>query len=381
MYLLLEAAMNRSVTTRILFLILLLVVLGAAFQVIAPFLAGFTWAAVLVAAFRPFHRRLERTFGGRKWAATTTVTLLVAAFVVVPIVVAAVHAVQGGVDAVRWVEANYENGGSGLGLGERWPWVTVALERSKSLVGLADVDLRAKAMSALVALGNLVIAKGPALIGGMLGLAFSFAVMLVAMPVLFGNGERYSEAVADALPIPAEDARRIVGQLSVMTRAVFMSVGVTAAVQAVLAGLALLVLGVPYVVPLTAVMFFCAVLPAGTAVVWGPAAIWLAAIGHPWKAVLLVAWGGGVVSTIDNVLRPLLAGKGVTISGGLLFLGMFGGMAAFGIVGLFLGPIALYMSGELVAILRRDAYGAPPEPTLDEGQATVGSPVMGPSKV
>jgi predicted PurR-regulated permease PerM len=64
-----------------------------------------------------------------------------------------------------------------------------------------------------------------------------------------------------------------------------------------------------------------------------------------------------VVSTIDNVLRPLLAGKGVKLSGILLFLGMFGGMAAFGLMGLFLGPIALCMAGELVAILRRDMYG------------------------
>jgi len=161
----------------------------------------------------------------------------------------------------------------------------------------------------------------------------------------------------------------MVHQLGVMTRSVFMSVGVTAAVQAALAGLALFVLGVPYLVSLTAAMFFCAVLPAGTAVVWVPAAIWLAAIGHPWKATLLVAWGAGVVSTIDNALRPLFAGRGVTVSGGTLFLGMFGGMIAFGIVGLFLGPIVLYMAGELLAILRRDTSDAPPAAVPGEGQA------------
>ena len=87
---------------------------------------------------------------------------------------------------------------------------------------------------------------------------------------------------------------------------------------------------------------------------WIPAAIWLAAIGHPWKAIVLVAWGAGVVSTIDNVLRPLFAGKGVTLPGGALFLGMFGGTLAFGLVGVFLGPIVLYMTRELLAILRRD---------------------------
>jgi len=102
-------------------------------------------------------------------------------------------------------------------------------------------------------------------------------------------------------------------------------------------------------------MFFCALVPAGTALVWVPAAIWLAAIGHPWKAIMMAGWGGGVVSTIDNVLRPVFAGKSVTLPGGLLFLGMFGGMTAFGLVGLFLGPIVLYMAREMLGILRRDA--------------------------
>ena len=78
------------------------------------------------------------------------------------------------------------------------------------------------------------------------------------------------------------------------------------------------------------------------------------------KAILLAVWGAGVVSTIDNLLRPLFAGKGTKVSGLTLFLGMFGGMAAFGLVGLFLGPILLYMTRELLTILRRDVYEAPP---------------------
>jgi predicted PurR-regulated permease PerM len=364
--------MNRHVTTGILFTILLVVVLWAAFRVIAPFLGGLTWAALLVAAFRPWHRRLERLFGAR-WAATTVVTGLVALFVVVPLVVAAVHAVQGGLAAVRWIDANYQGGGSAFfGLADRWPTLAATAERAKTLVGLADVDVRAKAISWLATLGSFLVEQGPALVGGAFGLAFSFGVMLLAMPALFSNGERFSAALADALPIPTADATRILDDLAAMARSLVMSTGVTAAAQAALGGVALLALGVPYAGSLTAVMFFCTLVPGGTALVWGPAAIWLAAEGHPWKAVLLVAWGGGVVSTIDNLLRPLLAGKDVKLSGGLLFVGMLGGMAAFGLVGLFLGPIALYLSRELVRILRRDIYD-----TLPVGPALAAAGVIG----
>jgi predicted PurR-regulated permease PerM len=354
--------MNRDATNRILFVVLLLAVLVSAYRVVEPFLAGLTWAIVLVAAFRPFHGRLERLFGGRHRLATAAVTTVVAAFVVVPIIVAAMEVVQAAMAATEWIGAHYSSAGIDLGVRERWPWMAEAIDRAKNLLGLAAIDLNATALAGLERVGSFVASEGPALVGGAFGLIFSFLVMLVAMPVLFTSGDRLSRAVADALPVDAEDARRIMDDLTVMTRSVFMSTALTAAVQAALGGFGLLVLGVPHVAPLTAVMFFCALIPAGTALVWAPAALWLAATGHPWKAVLMVAWGGGLVSTIDNVLRPMFTGKGVTLPGGLLFLGMFGGMTAFGLVGLFLGPIVLYMAREMLAILRRDTT-APPAAT------------------
>jgi predicted PurR-regulated permease PerM len=351
--------MNRDATNRILFVILLLAVLVSAYRVIEPFLAGLTWAIVLVAAFRPFHNRLERFFGGRHRVATAAVTMIVAAFVAVPILVAAVEVVQAAMSASVWIGAHYNSAGMDFGLRDRWPWIVDAIERAKHLLGLETIDLRATAISVLERIGSFIAAEGPGLVGGAFGLLFSFLVMLVAMPLFFSYGERLLQVLADALPVDAADAQRIVDELAVMTRSVFMSTVLTAAAQAGLGGFGLLVLGVPHVVPLTAVMFFLSVVPGGTAFVWAPAALWLASIGHPWKAVMMLAWGGGVVSMIDNILRPMLAGKGVTLPRALLFLGMVGGMISFGLVGLFIGPTVIYMVRELLAILRRDA---PPPP-------------------
>lgn len=345
---------TRDLTTRVLFVILLVTVLAAAIRVIAPFLAGFTWAAVLVATFRPLHARLERAFGGRQWAATTAVTLLVASLVAVPLVVLAVEAVHAGSDAIQWIDSIHRAGGRDRGLRGSWPALDDALLSAKDRFGV-EIDLRAMAVSGLARLGSFVAEKGPGLVGGAVGAAFSVAVMLVGLPFFFANGGRLAEGIADALPIPTADARRIIDGLPPMSRAVFLSVVVTAAAQAALGGIALLVLGVPHVVPLTAVMFFCALAPVGTALVWVPAAIWLAADGHIVKALVLSAWGAGVVSTIDNVLRPLFAGKSVRLHSGVMFVGMFGGMIAFGLVGLFLGPIVLFMVRELLEMYRRDA--------------------------
>ena len=356
--------MSRDPSVRLLFVVILASVFWATLKVIEPFIAGFTWAAVLVVTFRPFHEWLARKFGGRRWVASAIVTILAAAFVVVPLVMAATQATQGAVAAYQWITANYQTSGTDLGLPDRWPWLNDAVTRAKDLVGLANVDLNVLGVNALKRVGAFLAVKGPALMGSALNMAWSFLVMLAGMPLFFVHGQRFSRAIFEALPVPEADALRILAELRDMTRTVFISVGVTAAVQASLLAIALLVLGVPSVIPLAAATFFAALIPGGPGLIWIPCAIWLAADGHTIKAILLTVWGAGVVGTIDNVLRPLLAGKGVRLPGVLLFLGMFGGMITFGLVGLFLGPIALYMTRELVAILRRDIY------TPAEGEVT-----------
>ena len=116
---------DRDTTSRFLFVLLLLAMAWFAGQVIAPFIAGLTWAAVLVVTFRPFHRRLQRACGGRPWIATTILTLLVAAFVIVPVTLAAVQALQGGIAGYHWVEST-QGTSSGPTVAERWPWRSIS---------------------------------------------------------------------------------------------------------------------------------------------------------------------------------------------------------------------------------------------------------------
>jgi len=347
---------HRNVTSRLLFVVMLFLVLWSALRVIAPFLAGLTWAAVLVVTFRPFHRRLVGSFRGRRWAATAVVTLLVAAFVLVPVAIAAAQAVEGAVAAYESARQLLQPGTAGQGLSDRAPWLQELADRGVQLVGLADVDFRAIAIAGLQRVAQFLAVQGPALVGGALGLAFSFLVMIIGLPVLFSHGEALTEALAETLPFPVVDGRRILRDIGDMTRSVFTSVGLTAATQAALIGLALVVLGVPRPASLAALTFFLALVPGGIALVWAPVALWLAGQGHTWSAVAMALWGGGIVGTLDNVLRPLLAGRGVKLEGAALFFGMVGGLIAFGLVGLFLGPIALYAARELITILRRDIY-------------------------
>ena len=345
----------------LLFAALLAAVLWCSWLVLRPFLPGIVWAAVLVVTFKPFHAGLTRAFRDRAWAASGVVTLLVALFVVVPVVVAAIQVVQGSIRAYDDLQTSYYENGPVLGVEDKWPWVNDAVERAKELIGLANVDVKAAAVNGLKRAGSFVAAKAPAFVGGVLGLVFSFFVMLIMMVVFFADGERVARAVTRALPLPATDAERIMHDLGVMTRSVFISVGLTALVQATLGGIAMLALGVSNAFTLGAAMFFSALLPGGTAIVWIPVTIWLFATGHPWKAAIFLVWCAGVVGTIDNVLRPYFAKDGVKLPTMMLVLGLLGGLIAFGLVGLFAGPIILYLMREILQLLRRDVYGDAPE--------------------
>jgi predicted PurR-regulated permease PerM len=135
-----------------------------------------------------------------------------------------------------------------------------------------------------------------------------------------------------------------------VTRAVFVGNGVTALAQGALVGVGWAIAGLPS--PLVFGVFaalFSLVPWVGTAVVWAPAVVWLLFQGETGYAVFLTIWGLVVVGLVDNFLRPILISGRVEVPTLAVFVGVMGGLAAFGFVGLFLGPIVL---GLLVALFR-----------------------------
>jgi predicted PurR-regulated permease PerM len=124
-------------------------------------------------------------------------------------------------------------------------------------------------------------------------------------------------------------------------RSVFNGLLGTCAVQAILAMIGFWVAGVPGAFLLGMGTFFLSVVPGGPALLWLPAALWLNATGSTGWAIFMAIWGLVVVGGSDNVVRPLLIGKGVEAPLSLVFLGVVGGILAFGFLGLFIGPTLL----------------------------------------
>jgi predicted PurR-regulated permease PerM len=142
-----------------------------------------------------------------------------------------------------------------------------------------------------------------------------------------------------------ESAReRLLSQIRALVSVSVTSAGIVAGVQGLLGGLVLAAVGIEAPVFWGVVMGFCCLLPLGAWVVWLPAAIYLWANGFVIRAIILVALGLGIVSAVDNVLRPMLLSERTSLNGLLIFVALLGGLGAFGALGLVLGPL-------LVAVL------------------------------
>jgi predicted PurR-regulated permease PerM len=170
----------------------------------------------------------------------------------------------------------------------------------------------------------------------------------------------------ELIPLDESHKQKIVTRLDQTVRAVIKGMLVTAIVQGLLAGAAYAMLGVPFPIVLTALTIILAPIPVGgTALVWGPVVLYLFWAGFSGKALVMLAWGVGVVSTVDQVLKPWLIGKDVQIPVLFLVFSVLGGLALYGPIGLFIGPVLVSLFVTALQIYREEyqAPGTPPPST------------------
>jgi len=198
-----------------------------------------------------------------------------------------------------------------------------------------------------------LVASGGSFLMGALGTLASFALMLFVLFFVLRDGPALAQKFVRLLPIEERRRSLLLQHLADVTRAVFLGIGLTALVQGLLVGVGFWIAGLPSPLAFGAVAVLASLIPmVGAALVWVPGALYLAAHGEYGHAIFLVAWGSIVVGMADNVLRPMLISGRAEVPTLAVFVGVMGGLAAFGFIGLFLGPIVL---GVLVALFRYES--------------------------
>src|SRR6185369_9138007 len=166
----------------------------------------------------------------------------------------------------------------------------------------------------------------------------TLAIALFALFFLLRDGPALMAALRRAVPLEPDLRERLFRQTATMVTASVRSNLIVAAAQGILCGLAFWIVGLSAPVFWEVVTMVCCLLPLGGWVVWAPAALWLVMSGSVSRGVLLAALGAGIVSGVDNVLRPVLLSGASEMNGLMLLISLIGGIAAFGTVGLVAGP-------------------------------------------
>jgi predicted PurR-regulated permease PerM len=308
--------------------------------VLRPFLAPILWAAILAYVTWPLYRRLRAPFRKFNNTAATVMTLLVVAGAIAPLLWLVVLIQHELVDAYRSVSTYFLQGPHVLPPAIRnIPWMGSRLQEGLDRYAGDPTTLGSEIASGLQHW------KGElgALLGG---LGRSVAKVLITLLTLFFFYRDGDSVVRQMRRVGKRffDDRldRFIRAAGVMTRAVVYGLLVTALAQGVIAGIGYWIFGLEAPALLGALTGLLSTAPLlGTAFVWVPLGVWLVLAGHTWKGVLLLAWGFLLVHPTDNVLRPLLISSVTHVPFLLVLFGAFGGLIAFGLVGVFVGPVLL----------------------------------------
>jgi len=334
--------------TRVVFAVLFIGGLIAfSFWILKPFLPAMLWATTIVVATWPVMLLVQARLWNRRWLAVTVMTGVLLLVFIVPFTMA----LSAIVNNAELITARARS----LGTLEM-PALPAWLERIPFLgerIATAWNELKAAGRGGLSTelkpyVGS--VARWFAASIGSLGALFvQLLLTMIVTAILYASGETAAAAVRRfALRLAGSRGDGAVRLAAQAIRGVALGVVLTAIVQSVVAGLGLLIAGVPFAVILTAVTFMLCLAQIGPVLVLVPAVAWLYGTGASGWGTFLLVWSV-IVLPMDNILRPMLIKRGANLPLLLVFAGVVGGLIAFGMVGIFIGPVVLAVAFNLMS--------------------------------
>ncbi|MEN6438463.1 MAG: AI-2E family transporter YdiK [Syntrophobacter sp.] len=341
------AETQRDITRIFLAVLFIGILIGTSIWILKPFLGAAIWAVMIVAATWPLMASIQRRLWGRRSLAVAVMTVILLCVLVVPLWLAIGTIVSNSDRIGVWVKTL-----SDFDFPPPPAWLhsvpllgadLIAAWEKVAALGIQDF------MRKLAPYGGNAIRWFITEVGGFGALVLQFLLTVVFSAILYARGE-YAASKVRRFGLRLAGAR---GEHSIIlagqaVRGVALGVVVTALAQSILGGIGLAIARVPLAPVLTAVMFMLAIAQIGPALVLIPAIVWLYWSGSTGWGTFLLIWGL-IVGTMDNFLRPVLIRKGADIPLLLIFAGVVGGLIAFGLIGIFVGPVVLAVAHTLLS--------------------------------
>jgi predicted PurR-regulated permease PerM len=321
--------------------------------VLQPFVTALLCAAIVCFSTWPIYQRIEQWLRGRRWLAALVMTLLLILVIVLPLALLALNLADNAADMIEQVRGYFAGGVPappdwiasiplvGDSIDSAWREMAASREKLTELLKKLLQPAQQGLFKAGLILGEGVIQLSLAAFIGFFFYRDGAALMAAARSAL----NRVAGDLAPGLFLT------IGGTINGV---VYGIIG-TAIAQGVVAVIGFLIAGVPGALLLGFLTFLLSMVPVGPPLIWGGAAAWLAYQDQIGWAVFMAVWGFFVVSGIDNVIKPLIISRGSSLPFVLVFLGVFGGVIAFGFVGIFLGPTLLAVGYSLVRLWTQPA--------------------------
>jgi predicted PurR-regulated permease PerM len=350
---------QRDLTRTVLGVLFIVALIGASAWILRPFLGAIIWATMIVVATWSAMLAVQGYLWNKRALAVTVMTLALLSILVVPFSLG-IDTILANVETiVEWVKslAAFKMPPPPAWLG-KLPLVGARAVQTWKQVAAAGIEgLAARAAPYAGNAARWFVAG----IGGLGVVLIQFMLIVVFSAILYARGEHAAAGIVRfARRLAGSHGENAVNLASQAIRAVALGVVVTAIGQSLLGGIGLAISGVPYPGVLTAVMFMLAVAQLGPFLVLAPAVVWLYWSGSSGWGTFLLLWTL-VVGTMDNFVRPVLIKKGADLPLLLIFAGVIGGLVAFGVIGIFVGPVVLAVAYTLLDAWVRgeDAAGRP----------------------
>lgn len=319
------------------FILILLVVTGGFFWLLAPFYSAIFWAAILAILFSPTEKRLQHKLHGRSTLSALLTTLGIMLLVVIPLVLVLILLGVEAVDAYKSLTRGDFSIQPYLdGIQQTFPFLENWISKWDENLASMKSSLSKTALNSSQYLATQVFQFGQ----GYINFVINAVLMLYLTFFFLRDGDALIALLIRALPLGDSRERRLFHKFAEVCRATIKGSLVVALIQGTIGGLAFWALGINGAILWGTIMVILSLLPAvGSALIWVPAAAWLLISGAYIKGIILILIGIFLIGLIDNILRPILVGRDTKMPDYLILIATLGGIAMFGLTGFVMGPI------------------------------------------
>lgn len=345
-----------SKASRLTHIALMVGTLALAGLILSPLFSPILWAVVLVYALYPLYGRVLRATGGREALSAFLLCAIMTIGFLLPLFYLTLLVAQDLAGMVSSLATYLQQGERSVGEGwRRYPVIAGFVAQFQNIERLTGSDLQSSLVTGVADFGKLLIQQSTNVVSNVVQWAIEFGIVLLSSFYLFRDGRRFVDWTQEYLPITPERRRLVLTRFDEVVNGAVYGNTIVALLEGVIGWLAFWSVGLPSPILWGAVMAITAYIPfVGAALVWVPAAVYLAIQGSYTQAGALVAVGVVLSVVMDELVRNMIVGKASKVHSLIMFFSVIGGIQFFGLIGIVAGPLVVAVAVTLLETYRSE---------------------------